>query len=205
MFDWNLARNILSLCEYTYRLGVLHGSTTSDPQECTEIASRQDGYTTYQFLGEERFTNDLMKDLRMYMDQIVVFCGRISAPYLRNFLVYSKHNQLKKDICSVIDYHYRKGIIHGMKLNDRVKARAFFEDIKLGVSHKHLFGKSSYNSMQYADKVKSRINRMHFARQEANIKSGFYLLSCKLGQAMVQKKMQQIDKKKYGNRRSSLH
>lgn len=196
---YNILRNVLSLCEYHYRLGVWESYSTPDDQAVRDIAEYDDGYSTHQYLGKKRFDSTKPRDLGIYVDILVMICNDIGADHLRTFFRLANGAGHTKEICGIIDYHYRKGLRDGQKLGDKRKAKLFFESVKHGCAHPHLFHKTrKWETFQYFDVVKKRLNEIHLIRQEKGLSSSYYGLSCKVGELVMQEKMQKWKKHEIG-------
>ena len=175
------ARNILAVCEYHYRLGVLHAVSAGDAELVRSIADRDDGYTTFQYLDGEVCNPVKKRQLYIHIDGLIALCRKIYCDSLAGYLRIEKSDSKRREICTIVDFHYRKGLLAGLRLRDKKKAKEFFDSFNRGGAHPHLFDKQKWDTMEYFDTVKHRINTIHLARMEAGKSSSMNVLSRELG------------------------
>lgn len=186
--NWRIVRNLLSLCEYHYRLGIYHGAMSGDIEEVSQCADRQDGYMTYQYLGGSVYESKNLRDFRIYTDMIIVECNKMVADHLATYLRVGTNMRMKKEILSTIDFHYRKGLKHGLQCKDRAEAKEYLRNVGKGFDHTHFKDQRKWTTYQYLDTVKQRINNMHFIRRESDNTSTLYTLSIRLGSLAAKEK-----------------
>ena len=181
-FYYSTARELLCLCEYHYRLGVLHACSSADSELIRSVSMREDDYMTVQYLDKDLI--DISRSSRkfdVHIDKLVALCREIFADNLANYLRYEWSDSSLREICTVIDYHYRHGLNHGLRLRDPRKAKEFFSKVGRGNDHRHLFGKQKWNTFEYFDKIKDRINTLHYKRIEYKKVTVLRTLSVKIG------------------------
>ena len=181
--DWLLLRNIISLAEYMYRLGVYHGACSKDQNEIDEIVEKEDVCSTYRLLYGAPST-DL--SVNSYIDRLVVFCGIISAVHLRNFLRGSIfRGRLKNGILALTQLYYRNGLKEGINLQ-RDEAKKFLDDVGRGNVHMNATNKKIKSLNMYFDEMKNNVNIIHEMRKDEAIQSSVNRLSVFMGQVWAE-------------------
>lgn len=195
-FYFSTAKELLSLCEYHYRLGVLHACSSADSELIRSVSMRQDDYMTIQYLDKDLVDISIAsRRFHVHIDKLIALCREIHADNLANYLRYEWSDSNLREICTVVDYHYRHGLNHGLRLRDPYKAKEFFSKVNRGAQHDHLFGKQKWNTFEYFDKVKDRINTLHYKRLEYKKTSMLRKLSVKIGDVVSTEREKKLREK----------
>lgn len=182
--DWLLLRNILSLTEYMYRLGVYHGACNKDANAINEVVDRDDVFSKFRFVNISDPDRDL--SVNSYIDRLVVFCGTINAVHLRNFLRSSIFaGRLKTGILALTQLYYRNGLKDGENL-ERDVAKKFLDDVGRGCVHMNAITKKIRPLGIYFDELKNNVNIIHEMRKDKSIQSSVNRLSLFMGQVWAE-------------------
>jgi len=185
--DYQIVIGLSRVCEYVYRKGVLDGAVFGQPEHVLKIAEREDGYTTLMFLNEE---NGIQLSYLHYRDYIVVFCAQMKAANLRNFLIYQTgYDSLKKAMCIIVDYVYRKGLIDGT-LCGVARATKLFNDVGVGSNHERIDG-TKPSTIEWIEEIKHYANRISNTRKSLGMPPMSYGLSNFIGKSILKSKVPQ--------------
>ena len=172
-------RDLGRLCEYVYRKGVADAASSGDNAEIVRIAEREDNYTTYMFLNDEN--GEKIKE-RFYMDYLTVYCNKIKAYELRNFIIYGTNNPMKKSVCTIVDYIYRKGLLDGKDVS-RNDGLDFFANVDNGTLHHRLNG-TKIPIIDWIEEIKHYTNVVSNYKRRANVPNSMYSLSNYIGETI---------------------
>lgn len=156
---WNnyaILSDLIKLCEYMYRKGVLDAATSGDAGEIDECAKREDNYSTFRFLLDDGIMSD-----RLYCDYICMICSKIDANRLRNTVLYpSSMNKNKISICVAAEHSYRQGLLDG-KSYSKFDAENLFKFDDGYLTHTRIGMKKKLNKFKMADKLKYELSVIH--------------------------------------------
>jgi hypothetical protein len=189
---YRAAVNMLALCEWSYRRGVLDSSQAGDAEYVRRIADREDGYSTFQTTSDGPYNADVKRELKVWIDKMIAVCREIYADALADYLRLERTDTIRRDVLAVVDYQYRLGLRHGLRLRDRRKGREFYDDLNRGNSHHHLLDRQKWTTSQYFDRIKNVINTIHTARLEAKLPSTLDRLSNKFLNLIVHEKLRKM-------------
>ena len=200
MVSLAVIRDVSSLCEYMFRLGALDSAKLCDPSESTAFAETEDGYQILSFLSDGR-----KLDYMVYIDKLIMLSH--SGPRLSNFVkfmrTYGMDIAIKKGICHICDYYYRKGVKYGARMSSAT-AHSFINEIGKGRDHKRADGSRSLSHIAFMECMKSECNDIGFAQESAGFKNMMRPLSIQIAKAIREdrtkkQKMQFNNKKKAVN------
>lgn len=164
--DYKLLKDILSIAEYAYRLGVKHGSIVKDPYSIKECAADYHDKKFRMLIDAP----DKPLSVNVFCDYVIIWCGRISASSLRDFLRCSVYGgALKTDILVATHLYYRKGLLDGANI-DRYKAERFFDAIGHGGQHINIVTGKSRSRNFFFDEYKYNVRILGNEWKEAGAK-----------------------------------
>lgn len=182
MNKYDLVMSIGSVCEYVYRKGVADAATCGDTFTIMEMANRDDHYTTLQFLTEN-FGRPLSYE--HYKDFLVLFSSKIRSNELRGFLTFMRGaTSLKKAICTVADYMYRRGLREGSG-----KSRESAMDYFLGYSKASKLERldaPTQTKMQWIEEIKHTANNIYNTHNFYEIPTSMNKLSVFIGNSILE-------------------
>lgn len=157
----SVIRDVCALCEYMFRLGALDSATLCDPSESIAFAQREDGYQELSFLDGRRL------EYPVYIDKLIMLSH--SGPRLGSFVRFMRWYGLdmfiKKGICHICDFYYRKGVKYGARMT-LAEARNFIESIGKGRTHERNDGSVKLSHIAFIECVKSECNDIGFIQQD---------------------------------------
>ena len=180
MNNFPIIKDLGKLCEYIYRKGVADAASSGDIPEIKRVAEGDDNYTTPMFLNEEN--GDEIKEI-YYRDYLAVYCNKLKAHSLKNFLIYAEGvENKKKSICILVDYIYRKGLIDGSS-KSRSEGLDYFDKVNYGMVHNRLDG-TKLSHFDWLEEIKHYTNIIASVRKRSNIPGNVHQLSGFIGEAV---------------------
>lgn len=163
--NFKLLRNIVQLCEYMYRKGVLDAAICGDAFEINECIERDDTFETFRFLRDEE--GDEL-NINLYCDYLTIMCRKVSAFELRNQLMYGTGPLwLKTCTCIAADNYYRKGLNDG-KTASKVQAEGLMNSIQRGFNHERIDG-TKMKMIDFIDELKYEMNAINRRRKKIGL------------------------------------
>ncbi len=197
--SFGVLRGILSLCEIHYRKGVWDAQR-QDSEWVKEIAIRDDSYSTLRYLNGDEIQLKQYRGFDVYVDNLIAMCRAFRADDLAAYMRRDVAHWVLREICGLMDYQYRKGLLHGCEIRDFDKAKAFYEKTGYGNNHQFLFKRgiekaTRLNLFPYADTIKSRINKIHIAREAGGYLTRADRFSDMVGKAIFEEKSRLYEKR----------
>lgn len=169
---WNnyaIVLDLIRMCEYMYRKGVLDAATSGDAGEIDECAKREDNYNTFRFLPDSKAMSN-----KLYCDYICMVCSKIDANRLRNTVLYSSTmNKNKVSICVAAEHSYRQGLLDG-KSYSKFDAENLSKLDDRCSTHTRIGMKKKLNTFKMADKLKYELSVIHDNRVATKTKPSIF-------------------------------
>ncbi|MFA5432709.1 MAG: hypothetical protein WC910_05250 [Bacteroidales bacterium] len=161
-----LVREIGAMCEFMFRWGVKDAVEMFDPVISMEFAKKEDAYNELSLLPPEygpmstKIYTDLLF-LKSRMD--------MKLKYLSYFLGrYGTEMAIKKGICYICNFYYRKGVEFGSGISKGDGIR-IYRDVGTGRKHPYLYdGKGTHDNFLLC--VKSECSLIENLRVSAGLK-----------------------------------
>lgn len=132
-----LAREMGSICEYMFRLGVKDAVELFDPVVSMEFAKREDAYDELSLLPSKYGT----MSVGVYIDMLYLK-SRIDMKlfHLASFLGrYGTDMSIKRGLCYICNFYYRKGVEYGSGIDKRAGLE-IYRNVGNGRKHPYLYG-----------------------------------------------------------------
>lgn len=176
--------DLARVCEYSYRKGVSDAASCGDFLYVLEVANREDNYTTFRFLNDEY---GVYLPLEQYHDYVCIFSSYVKAEHLRAFMRFGKNvKELKKSICILVDYCYRKGMVDGTELT-KEKGKNYLHELKKKMNHNRPNG-IRQRKLDWIEELKYATNTIYNLHRFKNIKTGMNQLSILIAKAVIDSK-----------------
>lgn len=187
MNKYKLVFALADVCEYVYRKGVADAASSGDTVTAMEMADRDDKFTTFQFINENF---GLPLPYEHYKDFLIVFSSHTKSAELRGFLVYMRGmEKIKRAMCIITDFMYRKGLRDGCTQTKEV-AIDYLKSYKARNIHKRL-NAPSQSGIQWVEEIKHSANTIYNVHKFYKIKTSMQLLSIFIGEAILESKISQ--------------
>ena len=180
MVSLSVIRDVCALCEYMFRLGALDSAKLCDPAESLAFAEKEDGYQQLSFLSDGR-----KLDYVVYIDKLIMLShyGPRLGSFVRFMRTYGLDMLIKKGICHICDFYYRKGVKYGAKMS-LSEAHKFLNDIGKGRTHERNDGSAKLTHMAFMECIKSECNDIGFTQEESGNKNMMHSLSIYMANAI---------------------
>ena len=132
-----LVREMGSICEYMFRLGVKDAVELFDPVVSMEFAKKEDAYDELALLPSKYG----IMSVKVYID-ILYIKSRIDMKlsHLASFLGrYGTNMSLKRGLCYICNFYYRKGVEYGASIDKRTGLE-IYRSVGNGRKHPYLYG-----------------------------------------------------------------
>lgn len=102
-----ILKDLYALASIFYIKGIADANTVCDPYLVEDMIGREDNYTTLQIIVEDEIWQQEPDDYTLNLTQAA---SAHNLHHIRNFILHTASDVMKRALCCLMDYLYRQGL-----------------------------------------------------------------------------------------------